>query len=92
MDLQAEDKFIQLATYLKAGRALRLLQSMDTAYPGAASKILMFAKSNAKSNDDVFGLFLRRNVVFERLRLLSRIFAADRFAIVSKVLGDMGHA
>src|SRR3990167_5982245 len=41
IDLQQEDKMIQLATHLKTGRGLRLLMCLDTAYPGAAAKILM---------------------------------------------------
>ncbi len=85
IDLQEEDKIIQLATYLKIGRSLRLLQSIDLAHPGAASKILMHAE-RAPSTDSAAALFLRRNVVFERLRLLSRIFSKDRLATLAKVL------
>lgn len=88
IDLQAEDKIIQVAAYIKTGRMLRLLQCMDTAHPGAASKILTAAKTASKLSDDVFGLFLRRNMVFERLRILGRVFAADRLAAVTQALGD----
>lgn len=92
VDLQAEDKFIQATAYIKIGRMLRLLQCMDTAHPGAATQILAFAKTNSKSPDDIFGLFLRRNIVFERLHVLGRVFAADRMAIVLQALGDKSHA
>ena len=92
VDLQAEDKIIQVAVYLKMGRMLRLLQCIDTAHPGAASKIIMFAKTTSKSTDDIFGLFLRRNIVFERLRILGRIFAADRLSAVQQALGGKDHA
>lgn len=88
IDLQEEDKFIQAATYIKAGRALRLLQCMDTAHPGAASKLLMHAEEVSMASDDTPGLFLRRNIVFERLRLLGRVFASDRFDLVLKALED----
>ncbi len=86
IDLQKEDEFIKLAAYIKAGRALRLLQCMDTAHPGAASKLLMHAEEVSESTDDIPGLFLRRNIVFERLRLLARVFSAERFALVLKAL------
>lgn len=86
IDLQKEDEFIKIAAYIKAGRALRLLQCMDTAHPGAASKLLMHAEEVSLSTDDMPGLFLRRNIVFERLRLLARVFSADRFALVLKAL------
>lgn len=85
-ELGREDDFIQLACNLKAGRSLRLLQSMDTAHPGAASKLLIHAEEVSQSHDDTPGLFLRRNIVFERLRLLARVFAAERFALVLKTL------
>jgi len=88
IDLQNEAEFIRVAAYIKAGRGLRLLQTLDTAYPGAASKLLMYAEENTTSSDDVPGLFLRRNIVFERLRLLGRVFSPERFALVTKALEE----
>lgn len=92
IDLQQEDPFIQVATYIMAGRALRLLQTLDIAYPGAASKLLMHAEETSLNTDDVPGLFLRRNIVFERLRLLGRVFSPERFSLVLKALEDNEHA
>lgn len=92
IDLQEEEKLIQIAAYIKMGRALRLLQCLDTAHPGAAAKILMFAKTTSESADDVYSIFLQRNVVFERLRLLGRIFANDRLTTVLNILGEKKHA
>lgn len=91
IDLQHEDQFIQLAAFIRGGRALRLLQCLDIAYPGAASKLLMYAEENSQSSDDIPGLFLRRNIVFERLRLLGRVFAPERFTLVLKALEDEEH-
>ena len=85
-ELGKEDDFIQICINIKSGRALRLLQSMDTAHPGAASKILIHAEVNSESAEDTPGLFLRRNIVFERLRLLARVFAPERFDLVLKAL------
>jgi intracellular multiplication protein IcmW len=81
-----ESDFIFLACHIKMARVLRLMQSLDTSHPGAASKLLIHAEENARSADDPDGLFLRRNVVFERLRLLSRVFAPQRFALVTRAL------
>ncbi len=86
IDLQNEQEFNKVATYIKAGRGLRLLQTLDTAFPGAASKLLMYAEEHSTSSDDVPGLFLRRNIVFERLRLLGRVFAPERLALIVKAL------
>lgn len=91
IDLQQEDKFIGFLAYVKAARMLHIMQRLDTAYPGAASKILMHAEQTTKSNEDVHGLFLRRNIVFERLRLLSRVFAAERLSLITKALEEVGN-
>lgn len=91
IDLQSEDQIIRVAVSIKMGRMLRLLQYFDVAYPGAVAKMLMFAKENSKEIDDIFGIFIRRNIVFERLRALSRVFASERLTIVLKALGDKTH-
>ena len=85
-ELGREDDFINLCCYIKTARALRLLQAMDTAHPGAASKLLIHAEEASQSTDDIHGLFLRRNIVFERLRLLGRVFTQERFDTIVKAL------
>lgn len=81
-----EEAFIRLACNIKSGRALRLLQALDTVHPGAASRLLIFAEENTQSSDDTAGIFLRRNIIFERLRLLGRVFSEERFQLVVKAL------
>lgn len=92
IDLQQEDAIIKLAASIKTGRGLRVLMCMDTAYPGAAAKVLMHAEEVSNHDDDVPGIFLRRNIVFERLRLLGRVFAPDRFKLLQKALEESGYA
>ncbi|OGT46576.1 MAG: phosphoesterase [Gammaproteobacteria bacterium RIFCSPHIGHO2_12_FULL_41_15] len=91
IDLQQENSIIQIATFIKSGRGLRLLMCLDMAYPGAATKILMHAEEITKSETDMPGLFLRRNVVFERLRLLGRVFSQKRLQLVQKALEEGGY-
>jgi intracellular multiplication protein IcmW len=88
VDLQREDDLIKIAAYIKATRNLRLLQSLDIAHPGAASKLLMHAEKAAAEEDAAADLFLRRNIIFERLRLLTRVFSTERLALVQKILGE----
>lgn len=88
IDLQLEKEMMELCTFLKTGRYLRLLMCLDMAYPGAAAKVLMHAEEITESDTDMPGVFLRRNVVFERLRLISRVFAVDRFKLITKALED----
>jgi intracellular multiplication protein IcmW len=92
IDLQQEKEMIELCGQIKTGRGLRLLMALDTASPGAAAKVLMHAEEITRSESDVAGVFLRRNIVFERLRLLSRVFARDRFKIILKALEESSYA
>lgn len=86
-----ETAYISICNATSSARALRLLQAIDTVHPGSASKLLVYAEENSKSPDDPPGLFLRRNIVFERLRLLSRVFAKNRLELVLKALEGEEH-
>ena len=85
-ELGKEEAFIRLACNIKSGRALRLLQAIDTVHPGSASRLLIHAEENSGNPEDPAGIFLRRNIVFERLRLLARVFSEERFQLILKAL------
>lgn len=85
-ELGKEEQFIVLLAHLKTSRILRTLQSIDTIEPGSASKVLMYAEENNTPDNLLTGLFLRRNIVFERLRLLSRVFSPERFELMLRAL------
>ena len=85
-ELGKEDQFVSLCSHIKTSRILRLLQAIDTIDPGSASKLLMYAEENNTPENAMAGLFLRRNIVFERLRLLARVFSQERFELVLKIL------
>jgi intracellular multiplication protein IcmW len=87
--LSEEDKFIQIVGNIKSGRGLRLLQAIDTIHPGSASRVLIHAEETSLGSFDPAGFFLKRNIVFERLRLLSRVFSQYRLKLVLRALeGD----
>lgn len=81
-----QEKFIRIVGNIKSGRGLRLLQSIDTVHPGSASRVLIHAEETSMSSTDPAGFFLKRNIVFERLRLLSRVFCQYRLNLVLKAL------
>jgi intracellular multiplication protein IcmW len=81
-----EELFIRLVANLKSGRGLRLLQALDMVHPGSASKILIHAEETSTSTFDPAGFFLKRNIVFERLRLLARAFSEYRLKLVERAL------
>lgn len=85
----AEASFIKLAAFIKTGRGLRLLQTIDVVHPGSASRVLVHAEETNVGTHDPSGFFLKRNIVFERLRLLSRVFSQARLKLVLQALeGD----
>lgn len=85
-ELGKEEQFITLLAHIKTSRILRVLQAIDTIEPGSASKVLMYAEENNTPDNLLTGLFLRRNIVFERLRLLSRVFSPERFELILKAM------
>ena len=84
--LAQEDIFIRLIGNIKSGRGLRLLQAIDTVHPGSASRILIHAEETSAGSHDPAGFFLKRNIVFERLRLLARVFSEYRLKLVARAL------
>ncbi|MDP3269008.1 MAG: type IVB secretion system protein IcmW [Legionella sp.] len=87
--LAEEEKFIRIVGNIKSGRGLRLLQAIDTVHPGSASRVLIHAEETSIGSFDPAGFFLKRNILFERLRLLSRVFCQYRLKLVLRALeGD----
>ena len=91
IEIGAEKEFVELCAAIKTGRCLRLLMALDTAYPGAASKVIMHAEGTTETESDTAGIFLRRNIVFERLRLLGRVFSADRFNLIQAAIEESSY-
>lgn len=86
-ELSKQELLVALIAYAKTGLGLRLMQIIDGAKPGAASKLLVYAEEQDRNIEEPAGLFLRRNIVFERLRLLSRTFSQERMKMVLDALG-----
>ena len=83
-----ERTMVSILANTGASRALRILQSLDVAKPGTASQLLMYAEEAGGEDgpDRHAQLFLRRNLVFERLQLLSRVFSPQRISLVLRAL------
>lgn len=88
-EITNEAAMIKLLANLRSGRALRLMQFLDVLKPGTASKLLIFAEEQTKDEqhkNPYAELFLKRNLSFERLQLLGRVFAPERVNLVLKAL------
>jgi len=65
------------------------MQFLDGLKPGTASKLLIYAEEQLKNTTTYTpdaALFLKRNLAFEKLQLLGRIFAPERINLVLKAL------
>lgn len=86
IDLALEGYIIPLIAHIKTGRGLHILMYIDQAYSGSANKIIAQAEKKASEGDQAAQLFQKRNLVFERLRLLHRVFQKDHMAMINDVL------
>ena len=77
VEITSPEKVIKICAYIKTSRFLRILQAIDSASPGSASKVILKAEE-LDSTNTAASLFLKRNILFERLRIISRIFSEDR--------------
>lgn len=88
-ELNDEAALVKVLANLRSGRALRLMQFLDVLKPGTASKLLIYAEEQTKDaahKNRYADLFLKRNLAFERLQLLGRVFAPERINLVLKAL------
>lgn len=89
VDIQDESLVIKILVNTRSSRALRLMQFLDVLKPGTASKLLIYAEDatkDAANKNKYADLFLKRNIAFERLQLLGRVFAPERINLVLKAL------
>lgn len=86
-DKIGDDKqvFVDVIAYLRTSRYLRVLQALDAVQPGLASKVISFSEKSQPENKSA-QFFLQRNIIFERYRLLYRIFSPDRLSLLSDAL------
>ena len=87
-NMPSSESVVRLLAYTKTSRYLRILQLMDSADPGSASKVIAFAEKSPRDHKDA-QIFLRRNMLFERYRIYVRIFSKDRFKLVSSALEEI---
>lgn len=79
------DDIMVMCSYMRMSRKLRFMQILDQIDPGAASRLIQHAEKRKFSSNDA-GLFLKRNVIFERMRMISRIMSPERLALVRKIV------
>ena len=86
-DLKDRQAMLGVLAYTKTSRYLRILQALDEVTPGAASRVIAQAEKSGRDNQSA-QLFLQRNIIFERFRLLPRVLASDRLEMIVSALGE----
>ena len=76
---------LEVLAYTKTSRYLRILQGMDSISPGSASKVIQAAEKS-KLDQKAHQLFLRRNIYFERYRLLKRVLSKQRLDMMADIM------
>ena len=86
-DLEDRQAMLEVLAYTKTSRYLRILQALDEVTPGAASRVIAEAEKSSRDNQSA-QLFLQRNIIFERFRLMPRVLASDRLEMLVSALGE----
>ena len=80
----SESDLVNICAYIHLSQKLRIMQVVDSIAPGAATKMIKDAEKNA-ANNPAANTFLKRNLIFERMRIISRLLAPSRIQLVQKI-------
>ena len=80
----SEADFAEACATLHLSQKLRIMQALDAVSPGFATRMISAAEKNAASSP-LSKMFLQRNLIFERMRIISRVFSKSRLQLVQKL-------
>ena len=79
-----EKDIAEVCAKLHLSQKLRIMQAVDAVSPGFATRMITAAEKNALSSE-LSKMFLQRNLIFERMRIISRVFSKSRLQLVQKL-------
>lgn len=79
-----EQDVAEACATLHLSQKLRVMQALDAVSPGFATRMITSAEKNAM-NSERSKMFLQRNLIFERMRIISRVFSKSRLQLVQKL-------
>lgn len=88
--LGIEKNIITMLAHVKFSRMLYIMTLLDESSPGFASTLFLFAEQKSDHDKDIYSIFMKRNTIFEKIRLSSKIFSHDRLNQLTTVLEDYG--
>jgi intracellular multiplication protein IcmW len=77
----SEEYLVKVCAPIYLSQKLRIMQLADALSPGCATRMIKKAEEKALE-DKSCEIFLKRNLLFERLRIVSRIFTEERIQLV----------
>jgi intracellular multiplication protein IcmW len=80
----SEEELVKICAALHLSQKLRIMQISDSISPGLATKMIKAAEANA-ADDNMSKIFLQRNLIFERMRIISRLLSPNRIQLVQKI-------
>lgn len=79
-----QETLINMLTSVPFSQGLRLMHAIEGKRSGSISELLVWAEQQKTGPDSPAKIFLRRNMVFERLQLCARIFSGERLNLLKK--------
>lgn len=82
------DSVVRISAHIRTSRYLLLMQELDRIEPGTSARIINYAEDKAMDSN-IYSLFLRRHLAFERYRILARVFASERVDIINGIVEQL---
>ena len=79
-----ETTLVHVCSLVSMSQKLRIMQCLDSIKPGMATRVISTAEFLA-DKDTLAKIFLERNMKFERIRILQRVFSPKRIQQVQKL-------
>ncbi len=89
LELVSPETIVTLLTSIKFSQALKIMQTLETKKSGYIAKLLGWAESEKGNASSPAKIFLKRNIIFERLQLCARIFSPERLSLLKKCQGEL---
>jgi len=84
LDLINPETIVNILTSIRFSQGLRAMHALESKKSGYIAKLLAWAESQPDDPSSPAKIFLKRNVVFERMQLCARIFAPERLNLLRK--------
>lgn len=86
---QVCDDLITFLAHLSLGKIIRCLDYIDEIDYHFTNNLINYAKEHSKEPTDIYNLFLEKNIIFEKIQIVSRTFHNDRFKEILDAMEEL---